>query len=92
MKIWLYGVPAVPAGSEFGDTVIIGQFTESVTDTDPEQPPGPVAVTVIGNEPDCVGVPESSPVAVLNVMPVGSVPVRLHVTVPVKPVCEKIWL
>ena len=33
-----------------------------------------VAVTLIGNVPACVGLPDSVPVPVLNAMPVGSAP------------------
>ena len=33
---------------------------------------------MIGNDPDCVGVPERTPPA-LKLMPVGSAPVLLHV-------------
>jgi hypothetical protein len=51
-----------------------------------------VAVTVIGNEPDWVGVPESTPVAEFRVMPVGSAPVFDHVMVPMPPLCVNVWL
>lgn len=40
--------------------------------------------------PVCVGVPES--VAPESVIPLGSVPVKLNVVVPLPPVCVKVWL
>ena len=70
-----YDVPVVPFGSDPGPIVIVGQFTVIVTVTSPKQPFASVALTVTGNEPCCVGVPDTSPVAVLNVRPVGSAPV-----------------
>ena len=41
------------------------------------EPPALVAVSVIGNEPFCVGVPLMTPVAGVNVRPLGSAPVEL---------------
>ncbi len=58
----------------------------------PKQPFVSVAVTVIGKLPLTVGVPERTPVALLRVMPAGSAPVSLHVTVPRMPVLVKVWL
>src|SRR3954451_6177405 len=49
----------------------------------PEQPFASVAVTTIGNVPDCVGVPERTPVALFSVMPAGSVEAVLYATVPI---------
>ena len=56
-----------------GPTVIVWQFTTSVTETLPVQLLPSVAVTVTGKLPVCVGVPESTPVAVSNDIPLGSV-------------------
>ncbi len=58
----------------------------------PVQPFASVALTVIGKEPVCVGVPESVPFAA-SVRPAGSVPeARLNVTAPMPPVCVNVWL
>lgn len=54
----------------------------------PVQPLASVAVTVTGKLPVCVGVPES--VAPENVNPVGSVPVKENVVVPIPPVCVNV--
>src|SRR5947209_2595983 len=58
----------------------------------PEQPFASVAVTTIGNDPVCVGVPERTP-PVESVRPVGSVEAVVKVTVPIVlpavKVCEK---
>ena len=48
----------------------------------PKQPLASVALTTIGNEPLCVGVPERTPVEPFSVMPAGSVLAVLYVTVP----------
>ena len=51
-----------------------------------------VTLTVIGNEPVCVGVPERRPAAD-NVRPVGSEPLLSeNVAPPIAPDCEKFWL
>ena len=48
----------------------------------PKQPFASVALTVIGNEPVCVGVPERTP-PLDSVRPVGSTPLlSVNVTVP----------
>src|SRR5258708_14537097 len=58
----------------------------------PKQPLASVALTVIGNEPVCVGVPERTP-AVESVKPVGSVPLLSeNVTVPTVLPAVKFWL
>src|SRR5262245_46604617 len=85
-----YGLPAVPAGIVAGSTVIVWQLMTSVTARVPKQPFASVARTVIGKLPVCVGVPESTPVAVLKLRPVGSVPVSDHVMVPTPPDCVKV--
>ena len=54
------------------------------------QPLASVAVIVIGKLPVCVGVPDSTPVAVSSVSPVGSVPVSDQVMVPMPLVCVKV--
>ena len=47
-----------------------------------------VALIAIGNAPDCVGVPDSTPPA--KVMPDGRVPHSANVTVPIPPVWVKV--
>ena len=49
-----------------------------------------VAVMVMGKLPVCVGVPERTPVLVLSVTPVGSVPVTDQVMVPMPLVCVNV--
>ena len=51
-----------------------------------------MTLTVIGNDPLTVGVPDRLPVAELNVMPAGRAPVSLQVAVPRMPVAVKVWL
>src|SRR3954452_17326714 len=59
----------------------------------PVQPFASVALTVIGNEPVCVGVPERTPVVELSVTPVGNVPLlRENVFVPIAAGAVKLWL
>jgi hypothetical protein len=51
-----------------------------------------VTVTVIGNEPVCVGVPERTPFGA-RVRPAGSVPLaRVKTGVPMAPVCVNVSL
>ena len=57
----------------------------------PVQPLASVAFTTIGNEPVCVGVPESVPL-VASVKPAGSVLAVVKVVAPNPPVCVKVWL
>ena len=59
------------------------------TDRTPVHPFWSVAVTVIGNVPNWVGVPESTPAAD-NAMPVGSVLVVLKVALPTAFVCVNV--
>ena len=59
------------------------------TDLAPVQPFWSVTVTVIGNVPNWVGVPESTPAAD-NVMPVGRVLVVVKVALPTAFVCVKV--
>ena len=55
------------------------------------QPFESVALTVIGKEPVCVGVPERTPVAGLSVRPAGNVPLLSeNVVVPTPPACVKV--
>ena len=51
-----------------------------------------MAVTVIGNVPAWLVVPERTPVEVFNENPVGSVPTSDHVIVPTPPLCVNCWL
>ena len=72
----------VPCGSEAGPTLYVWQLTTSVYVAPiPVQPFASVAVTMIGNEPVCVGVPERTPFAP-RVRPVGSVDAVENVTAP----------
>ncbi len=48
-------------------------------------------MTVIGNVPVCVGVPERTPVDGLSVIPVGSVALSDQVIVPMPPDWLKVW-
>ena len=57
----------------------------------PVQPFASVALTVIGKVPLCVGVPERTPTEDSD-MPVGSALAVVNVTVPLPPVCPKVWL
>ena len=59
------------------------------TDRTPVHPFWSVAVTVIGNVPNWVGVPESTPAAD-NVMPVGRVLVVVKVALPTAFVCVNV--
>ena len=70
---------------------IAGQLTVTVYDWEAVQPDVElVAVTVNVYVPGVVGMPDK--VFPLKVRPVGSVPLVLHVNVPVPPVCVKAWL
>ena len=57
----------------------------------PVQPLPSVTVTTIGNEPVCVGVPESMPF-VASVRPAGSVLDVVNVVAPIAPVCVNVSL
>ena len=58
----------------------------------PVQPLPSVTLTVIGNVPVCVGVPESVPFAA-SVRPAGSVPLAsVNVVAPMAPLCVNVWL
>ena len=83
MKVWLKGMLTVPVVVAGLVTVITWQAMVSVyVALTPEQPFASVALTVIGNEPVCVGVPERTPAAE-SVRPVGSVPLlSVNVTAP----------
>ena len=73
-------------------TVIVGQVMTSVYVADvPKQPFVSVALTTIGNEPVCVGVPERCPVEEFSVRPVGSVLDVDHVAVPRTPQAVNVW-
>ncbi len=69
---------------------MLGQFTTSDTATLPLQPRPSVAVTVKGNVPTTVGVPESAPVPGSRARPAGSAPaVTAQVGAPVAPATAK---
>ena len=88
-----YSVPLVPAGIDDGPRVITWQaITNVYVAPAPWQPLPSVAVTVIGKEPFCVGVPERTPVEVLSVIPAGRAPLSDQVIVPMPPDCVKVWL
>ena len=73
------------------DTVIAGQLIVRLyVGPVPEQPFASVAVTVIGKEPVCVGVPERTPVDGLSPRPLGKAPLSDQVIVPVPPDCVKV--
>ena len=79
--VWLYKLPTMP----FGDDVVVmlgggGLLIWSVNacDADWRGLELSCTLTLIGNDPACPGVPESTP-PVLRVMLLGSVPVSLHV-------------
>ena len=73
MKVWLKAALTVPVFVAGLVTVMVWQPMTSVYVAPlPVQPLASVAVTTIGNEPLCVGVPERTP-AVDSVRPVGSV-------------------
>ena len=57
----------------------------------PVQPLPSVTVTVIGNEPPCVGVPERTPFAA-RLKPVGNGPAVVNVAPPTAPVCVNVAL
>src|SRR5262245_20142619 len=75
-----------------GSTAMVWQPMTSVYVRLPAQPFASVAVTVMGKVRVCVGVPDSTPVEVLSVMAVGSVPVTDQVMVPMPLVCVKVWV
>ncbi|MDP9193281.1 MAG: hypothetical protein M3P06_16405, partial [Acidobacteriota bacterium] len=93
MKISLKAALTVPAVFAGLLTVMTWQaITMVYVAPVPVQPFESVAVTVIGKEPVCVGVPESTPFAA-NVKPAGSVPVaNVNVALPIAPVCVKVSL
>ena len=74
VNVSLNGEPAVPLAFAGFVTVMVWQAMTSVYVAPvPVQPLLSVTVTVIGNVPVCVGVPDSTPF-VASVRPVGSVP------------------
>jgi hypothetical protein len=81
-----YEALAVPDGTEPGLTVtaVFAQATASPSVSEVAQPLESVAVIVMLNMPVCVGLPDSTPL--VKVIPVGSVPDSLNVTVPIAPV------
>src|SRR3954447_17695247 len=92
-KIWLkaaFTVPVVVAGFV---TVTTWQLMMRLyVGPTPVQPPASVTLTVIGNVPLPVGVPERTPAAE-SVRPGGSVPVlSAKLTGVVPPVCANVWL
>ena len=92
MNVWVKKTLAVPVVTPGSSRVIVWQEITSVyVAPDPVQPFASVAVTVIGNEPDCVGVPESVPFAA-SVMPVGSGEAVENVSPPTPPAPVNVWL
>src|SRR5438270_467465 len=58
----------------------------------PVQPFESVTLTVIGNEPLCIGVPERTPLAESD-RPLGNVPLASeNVAGPLAPLCVNVWL
>lgn len=62
VRVWLYGVPTLPPGSEAGEMVVAGQLMTIVKLPDPTQPLASVALTLNGKLPGVVGVPLIVPV------------------------------
>ena len=83
MKVWLNATLTVPVFVAGLVTVMTWQAMVSVyVALMPKQPFASVALTVIGNDPVCVGVPERTPAAE-SVRPAGSVPLlSVNVTAP----------
>src|SRR4051794_32119852 len=78
----LKATPAVPVVFAGLVTVMVGQVIVSVYAAFvPVQPLSSVTVTLIGNEPPCVGVPERVPFAA-SVRPVGRVDAVVKTAVP----------
>ena len=80
-----YTTPAVPEGIDPGPTLIVGQLTIMLYASVPKHPFESVALTMIGNVPVWVAVPDKSP-PVERLIPVGNVPVSVNVIVPTPPV------
>lgn len=92
VKLWLNATPAAMVLVAGLFTVIVGQLIMSVYVTpDPIQPFESVALTLIGNVPVWVGVPERIP-AVESVKPIGNVLAVEKAIVPMPPDCVKAWL
>ena len=92
VNVWLNAWPAVPAATAGFVTAIVWHAMTSVyVVAVPVQPFESVTVTTIGNEPVCVGVPESAPFEA-SVRPVGRVLAVENVAEPTAPVCVKVWL
>src|SRR5205823_6321976 len=94
VKVWLNAAAAVPLFVAGFVTVMIWQPIASVyVGLTPVQPRPSVTLTVIGNVPLPVGVPESTPVAELSVRPGGKVPVLIaNATGALPPLSVKVWL
>src|SRR5437870_3295835 len=92
VNCWLNGEPTVPVFVTGLVTVMVWQWVVSVYGQVPVQPLVSVAMTVIGKTPCTVGVPARTPVDESSVMPAGSAPVSLQVTVPRMPLTLKVWL
>src|SRR5205807_6155170 len=88
VKVWLNAASTVPVVTPGLVTVMTLQAMTSVYVAPlPVQPLLSVAVTTMGKEPACVGVPARSP-ALLKVIPTGSVLAVENVVVPMPP----LWL
>src|SRR6266550_5882098 len=73
VKVWLNGASTVPVFTPGFVTLIVWQLIVSVYVAPvPKQPFVSVALTVIGNAPLTVGVPERTPLEESSVMPFGS--------------------
>jgi hypothetical protein len=77
VKAWLKAASTVPVAVDGFVTVIVGQVVTRLYDVAPTQPAASVAVTVTGNVPGTVGVPERTPPE--NVIPGGNAPVSVKV-------------
>ena len=88
-----YCKPIVGFGKVAGLMVIVGQLMTSEYVREPVQLLLSVAVTtMLLNVPVCEGVPDNVAVPGLNDRPVGNVPVKLKLTVPMPPTRVKVWL
>ena len=90
VKVWLKATPAVPVLTPGLVTVMVGQVIVSVyVGPVPVQPFESVTVTVIGNVPACVGVPESAPLRGRASGRSAACRGGGEVAVPMAPVCVK---
>ena len=89
-KVWLNAASTVPVVVLGLVTVMVWQLMIRLyVGLVPVQPLPSVTVTVMGNVPNCVGVPDNVP-PVPNVRPFGSVLVVVNVAPPLAPLCVNV--